>query len=1290
MPSERGGFPAGLLVLAAWIALVGALCTYPSATAAQTFLVHTYTGREGLPSPNVRDLAPAPDGAMWFATHAGLARYDGLTWQTVSEPVLPNRLLTGVRVDSRGTVWASTAQVNEPLVARERGSWRQLPYLAGDLDAAAIEISHLALAETNAGPLVGVSLGSHGVLLWRDGWRRLEPGRDLPGTEVRDLVADDDHLVAVTDTSVVAVTATTAEVVLGVPSAEASGSLLAVSAEPPSTVWLLTTEGLWRIRNGGAEKIVGVAALGIRAGDHPRLLADPPYAVYIGSVAGLWRLDLPARTLEPLDSRNGLLSGSVSALALDRDGDIWVASARGASKLVSFRFANLSRSNGLAEDEVSAIGEPRPGVLLFGHQGGQITRLEHGSFSILRLAPADFAASSRECRIMDLYVADDGTTWVVAACRGVGVLGPGGVARWILPDPPAQPGLSSVITDRSGRVWVGGDDGLFELRGDHLRPVAFPDGAPSLVRRLSRGPDGTVLVSTLLHGLLVLRDGRLEGLTSVDDPAHHSVFTAFVDRSARIWVGTAGGLFEEADGRLALPFPPVLRLARPVFQIAEGADGHMWFGTEDGVYEWDGAALVHHSTEDGFVGRETNRAATLLDSRGRLWLGADLGVSEVRQSAGRRAPGPPRLRLTELLADERRLPLDGSVALDVEARSLRFAFAAVSLVDERALTFRTRLLPLESRWSDPLPWYERSVRYVGLRPGRYRLELEASVGDGTPSATVTSPSLVLKGPIWARWWFQLGLAVATTAMIWLGVSATVRARYADRLQTEVDARTRALSESEERYRRLFNESEIGHLLMDPGTDSILDANRAATMLIGLGEDYLASADLRSPQLSWLREAVDEVFRSGGSTGTRLVEISRDRSGGPRRLEISASPVQVEGRHCVLVSVRDVTAQHRIEEERERASRLESLGLLAGGIAHDFNNILMAVLGNLSLLRLRRGLPEDLEPSVDASIAAIRRAKGLTDKLLTFAKGGAPQRRTLDLAPLIRDTVDLVFSGSSCRCTVHLAPDLWPAFIDDNQLSQVLNNLLINAVQAMPDKGTATVVADNVELTAERHGRLEPGPYVELKLADTGAGIAPEHMDRVFDPYFTTKPAGSGLGLAAARSILVAHGGWIEIESALEAGTIVTMWLPARPGAAAERNDASEPQPKGAGRVLVMDDDPALQTLYRQVLAELGYEPTVTADGHAAVEAYTTAMSTGRPFDAVLLDLTVPGGMGGCETLDALRRVDPSVRAIVASGYSAEAALGSYRELGFCAALQKPFTLGDLAQALQVTLRTEIH
>ncbi len=1277
-------------LLRAWGVVLFAVafgCPPPAAT--QTYLVHTYTGREGLPTPNVRDLAPAPDGAMWFATHAGLARYDGLTWQTISAPVLPTRLLTGVRIDSHGLVWASTAQVDAPLIVGEGESWRLLRYSAGGLDPAEIEISDLALAETDAGPLVGVSLGSRGVLLWRNGWRRLEPGRDLPGTEVRDLTADGDRLLAVTDTTIIALRATTTEDIPGIPATEATGSLLAVSAVPPSTVWLLSTRGLWRIRDGAAERIADVEALGIRAADQPRLRADPPYAVYIGSLAGLWRFDLTAGSLEPLDSRNGLLSGSVSALTMDRDGDIWVASARGASKLVSFRFANFSRSNGLAEDEVSAICEPRPGVLLFGHQGGQITRLDSGSFSILRLAPPEQALGARGCRIMDLHVADNGTTWVVAACRGVGVLGRGGVARWIVPEPPARPGLSSVVTDGSGRVWVGGDDGLFELRGNRLHSVAFPHGTSSLVRRLSRGPDGTVLVSTLLHGVLVLHDGRLEEFIGADDPAQRSVFTTFVDRSGRTWVGTAGGLLEEAGGRIALPSPPVLRIGRPVFQIAEGADGHLWFGTDDGVYEWDGSAPVHHTTADGFVGRETNRAATLLDSRGRLWLGADLGVSEVRQSTGRRPLGPPSLRLTELLADERRLPLDGSVALNIDARSLRFSFAAVSLVDEQALSFRTRLLPLEDRWSEPLPWYERSVRYIGLRPGRYRLEVEAVVGSGTPPATVTSPPVILHGPLWVRWWFILVVALATVALTWLGVSAGVRARYASRLQAEVDVRTRALSESEQRYRRLFDESELGHLLVDPGTGSILDANRAATTLVGLEEGIVVGADLRSPQLSWLQEAVDEVFRSSGSTGTRLVELSRDRSEGPRRLEITASPVQVEGRHCILVSVRDVTAQLRLEAERERASRLESLGLLAGGIAHDFNNILMAVLGNLSLLRLKRGLPEDLEPSVEASIAAIRRAKGLTDKLLTFAKGGAPQRRTIDLAPLIRDTVDLVFSGSSCRCTIHVEPNLWPAFVDDNQLSQVLNNVLINAVQAMSDGGTATVIADNVQLPAQGHVHLEPGPYVELRIADTGAGIAPQHLDRVFDPYFSTKPAGSGLGLAAARSILVAHGGWIEIESALEAGTIATLWLPARPGAVTEAKDTSEPHLRGAGRILVMDDDPALRTLYTEVLTELGYEAAVTADGHSAVEAYTSAMSSQRPFAAVLLDLTVPGGMGGYETLEALRNADPSVRAIVASGYSAEAVLGSHLELGFCAALQKPFTMGDLARVLHEVLHSEI-
>lgn len=402
--------------------------------------------------------------------------------------------------------------------------------------------------------------------------------------------------------------------------------------------------------------------------------------------------------------------------------------------------------------------------------------------------------------------------------------------------------------------------------------------------------------------------------------------------------------------------------------------------------------------------------------------------------------------------------------------------------------------------------------------------------------------------------------------------------------------------------------------------------------------------------------------------------------------IHATDSRVTG--TVLV-VRDVTEQERLEQELVRATRLESVGVLAGGIAHDFNNILTAVMGNLSLAQLDVPAGSAIGASLHSAEKAALRARDLTQQLLTFAKGGEPVRAAVQLESIVREMTAFALHGSQVKAHYDMAPDLWPADADKGQIGRVVQNLVINAVQAMPRGGSLRIMVRNDPHDGMTQPGLAPGDYIQIAITDTGEGIKPEHVARIFDPYFTTKQTGTGLGLAAVYSIVKKHRGHIEVDSQLGQGTTFRLWLPAL----RERVESADSRaPWGAksperlnGRVLFMDDEEIIRQMATNLLRRFGLDVDCAEDGAEAVEKYRTALDDGRRYDLVIMDLTVPGGMGGLAAIGELRKIDPSVKAVVSSGYSSDPVLANHREHGFAAVVAKPYEVHEISRVLREVL-----
>ncbi|GAB4256903.1 MAG: hypothetical protein Kow0092_03340 [Deferrisomatales bacterium] len=484
----------------------------------------------------------------------------------------------------------------------------------------------------------------------------------------------------------------------------------------------------------------------------------------------------------------------------------------------------------------------------------------------------------------------------------------------------------------------------------------------------------------------------------------------------------------------------------------------------------------------------------------------------------------------------------------------------------------------------------------------------------------------------------------------------------------------ALARAKDEWEATFDAVPELIALLDPD-GRVRRLNRAMAQRLGLEPPDLVG---RPCGALGLGDAADLCRRGSPSR----FEVTSEALGGT--FLVTLTPVGAPGdREAPQVLVaRDVTAERQLEWERVRNQHLEALGIFAGGIAHDFNNLLMGISGNVELAgsRLARSPGRAAEP-LDRALRACERASGIAKQLLTFARGGEPVPRPLDLGEVLDEWVRFPLHGSPVTAQVELAPDLPPVRVDHEQIHQVVTNLVVNARQAMPRGGTVRVRADVRRIGAPGVPEsLSPGRYLAVTVADEGHGIAPEHLPRIFDPYFTTKETGSGLGLATSFSIIRRHGGTIQAASREGEGAVFTVYLPvARDSAApaAAEGQASAPSVRGR-RILAMDDEDAVREILGETLAALGCRVDLACRGEEALARYREAVETGCPYDAVLLDLTVSGGMGGVETARRILEIDPGARLVATSGYSQDAAIARPGEFGFRASLAKPFSLAALA------------
>jgi PAS domain S-box-containing protein len=514
--------------------------------------------------------------------------------------------------------------------------------------------------------------------------------------------------------------------------------------------------------------------------------------------------------------------------------------------------------------------------------------------------------------------------------------------------------------------------------------------------------------------------------------------------------------------------------------------------------------------------------------------------------------------------------------------------------------------------------------------------------------------------------------------------------------TERRSAEEALHKSEEMRRGVLDSVDEGFIVVDREF-RILTANRAYCAQVDVPADqvigkrcYEVSHRLARPCHEAGEDcAVRQAFESGKPCTANHTHHEPD--GQVLYVETRAFPLRSETGEVVSVieAVTNMTEKHLLEQERLKTQKLEAIGTLAGGIAHDFNNLLQGVFGYISLARLKCDDKAQGLAALTEAEKALHLTVKLTNQLLTFSKGGKPVKQPLRLRPTVESAVKFALSGSRSGSRI-TGDGLWLVDADEGQIGQVIQNIVLNADQAMPEGGQIHITLRNVKAPGKDLPQgLAPGDYVEIAITDTGIGISQRDAARIFDPYFTTKAKGSGLGLATSYSIVRNHGGLIAMKSELGKGTTFSLYLPAAAGSWTEAPAVTAAEPKAGlkGRVLLMDDEEVVRNVAGELIKALGHDVEFAVHGEEAIAKYREALRTGRAYDAVILDLTIRGGMGGAETMQRLLLLDRDVTAVVSSGYSDEAVTSNFSESGFKAFLKKPYDIGQLQSVLNATIKT---
>ena len=1257
------------------------------------YLHDIWTIDQGLPQNGILAIAQGPDGYLWLGTEAGLVRFDGVsftTFTTATTSALKDNYVSFVAMDATGDVLAGTwvggvtrvsARTSATIPGAE-GSFVNGVYRdrAGRLwvartgsilllqngafqPAAGSEGSVFSLADDSSGLLLAGT--NHGLAAWQnDRWVPWQPrGGGI------------------------------------------TGAVWTVYHDRTDGWWFGTPDALYAYRGGRLERFD--AAHGLPPGGVTSILESRNGQLWVGTDGGgLARLvNRPKLGFERFSTRDGLSDDAVTFLLEDHEGSLWVGTRHGG--LNRFRqpiFTIYSPTEGLSAKVVWSVYGDRQGALWIGTEAGGVDRLQQGRF----------ANYMRGKSVVATLQTRDGILW--AATREGLVRLRGG--RW---EPMTFGGthptlsVSALTEDRTGALWLGGSDGLYRWKGGVLRDYTAQAGLTAVkIRTIVEDRDGVLWIGTHGRGLLRLQNDRFTTLTTKDGLSSDVVESLFADEQG-LWVGGEAGVNLVRNGKInVLPLKFDV-LMTDLFTIVKDDGGHLWLSSNQGLAQVNErellAAVDGHGKDSVLVhemisldGRRriefngTSQNAGWKSPDGRLWFPSIKGLVVVDPAHLTSNALPPPVHIERIFVDGRAVPVTDSVNVPPSGGRLELHYTATSLLVPERVRFRYRLEGYDKDWVEA--GTRRVAYYTQVPGGHYRFHVRAANNDGVWNESGAALSFRLGLHFYETWWFYVLSGLAVLAAVLGGVRLRVRSiqNLARHLAELVDERTGELrqevaerSRAEERYRHLFDSNPQPVWVSDRETLGFLAVNDAATRHYGYSREEFAAMKLTDLQQPSQGAALSEWIRTAGD-GWRGSSTwhHHKKDGTAIEVEVAAQAFTYAGRPAALIVAADMTARRDLEDRLRQAQKMEAVGQLAGGIAHDLNNVLTAVMAHVDLAVTSLSPGTEQRDDLMQAQSAARRGAGMISKLLGFSRRERIVLTPLHLEALVTEIVPTVQRMlPKIEVVVSWEKDLQPVAADAGAVQHMLLNLANNSADAMPDGGGGRLKIhlepagpDEKQMAANEWGT--PGHYVVLSVSDNGSGMAPETLARIFEPYFTTKPAdrGSGLGMAMVYGLMKQHLGYVLVNSTLGVGTEVRLYFPVSAHAVETTvPDVRPVRPHAKQTILVVEDQEAVRSAAIRGLKRFGYTVFAAADGEEGLDLWHKHAET---IDLVVSDIIMPR-MGGLALYEAVSREREGVRFLLTSGFTGEETLQhtpTTRALPF---LPKPWTLNELLEAVRGVL-----